>query len=71
MTGTRETMCTYCNHRNICKNVDTYRKVVEAIHSVSIQNADKQSFISITNIDWLTDIYPKCKYYQLESNSFR
>ena len=64
MISSSDLMCKGCNHRNICKNIDTYKKVVEAIHSVSVGIGGK-STIYITNIDWLKGIEPECKYYQL------
>lgn len=50
MISSSDLMCKGCNHRNICKNIDTYKKVVEVIHSVSVGIGEK-STIYITNID--------------------
>lgn len=59
-------ICTSCVHRNVCKNIRTYKKVIEAIHSVSIVVGENTN-VYISNIDWLNDISPKCKYYKYTS----
>lgn len=64
-------ICNNCIHRNVCRNIYTYKKLLEAIHSVSIPIGEKSTTIYITNIDWLTSIDPKCKHYQMEPNSLR
>ena len=69
MTNTSDLICTKCSHRNVCKNIDNYKKVIDAIRSVSIPNAREGSIIYITNIDWLTNIDPKCKHYQTEPSN--
>lgn len=63
MSNTSDLICTKCSHRNVCKNIDNYKKVIDAIHSISISLKEK-AFISICNIEWLRDIEPKCKYYE-------
>lgn len=69
MTNTSDLICTKCTHRNVCKNIDNYKKVIDAIHSTSI-SLRENAFIAIYNIDWLKDIDPKCKYYDPDNDKW-
>lgn len=57
--GVRQTQCTTCMHRSICKYKDLYLKVVEAVQKVTVDS------VPITELDFLSQpIELRCKYCQ-------
>ena len=65
----KETLCTRCEHRNVCKYKEDYLKVVESIYNANVcfENEDgKHCMKKVTNYDFIGEIKVPCKYcYQL------
>lgn len=64
----KETICTNCIHRNVCKNCTEYLKVVEACDRIKISFEDG-SISYVKGIDWIENITPVCKNYLLYTSS--
>ena len=65
MDGVRETLCTRCVHREVCKLKDNYLAVVSAIQNENVY-VDHEHAISSKAVklyDFIEIQDPKCKYY--------
>lgn len=63
--GVRETQCTKCAHRHVCKYKDMYLKALETVLKTEITQHDKSNGISITPItelEFLNPIELDCKH---------
>ena len=59
--GVRETQCTRCMHRHICKYKEVYLKAVEAVSKVEvIENGITRT--PITMLEFLNPIELDCRY---------
>lgn len=61
----RETFCTSCTHREVCKHKENYLKVCEAAFNTKINEPCENGFrsVPITNFECVTRIEVHCKYY--------
>ena len=64
MEGCKETQCTSCEHRLVCKNTDLFLKVVTAVDKVSV--TDDDGVYKILDIPWIRpEVY--CENYLRKS----
>lgn len=61
----RETLCTSCIHKDVCKNKETYLKICECVRDVKIYEQENETFKEsrIANIPWISIKDPVCVNY--------
>ena len=62
----KETLCTKCEHREVCKYKLDYLKVMESVNNASVcfETEDgKHCMKKVTNYDFIGEITVPCKYY--------
>ena len=68
--GLKETLCTHCVHRTVCKHKDDFLKAIQAINEATVhEHEDGSNAVRMTkviNIDCISDISVTCRYHQLE-----
>lgn len=65
MNGVKETLCTRCYHRNICKYTEQFLAVQKKLDEVefAISGTDETWLVKLHDIPWLeADL--KCQYYR-------
>lgn len=65
MNGVKETLCTRCYHRNVCKYAEQFLAVQKKLDEVefAISGTDEVRFAKLRDIPWLkADL--KCQYYR-------
>ena len=61
MEGCKETQCTSCAHRSVCKNTDLFLNVITAIDNAKVTYDDRSQKIS--SIPWIKPIEVYCVNY--------
>lgn len=68
--GVKETTCTRCVHRGICKHQDNFLKVINAVnHANVVEEENEQGLYSskcVTNFECVKSIEVICEFYQKE-----
>lgn len=68
--GVRETPCTRCVHRTVCKHKDNFLKAIQAVNEATVyEHEDSSNKVKITkviNYDCVSDISVTCRYHQPE-----
>lgn len=66
--GVRETPCTHCVHRTICKHKDDFLKAIQAVNEATVHERenDRMKMTKVVNIDCVSDISITCRYHQPE-----
>ena len=65
----RETACTSCKHREVCKYKENYLKVCEAASNINVtlkehyEDGVRARIIPVANFDCIKDIEISCKFY--------
>lgn len=65
--GTKETVCTKCAHRNVCKYKDDYLDILKAISNVDVVKHHSNGTVSmkkVTSFDFVYEPSIICKYYK-------
>lgn len=64
----RETLCTSCIHKDVCKNKETYLKICECVRDVKIYEQENETIKKsrIANIPWISINDPLCMNYAEE-----
>lgn len=66
----KETNCTHCAHKEVCKHkldfLDVYNEILNC--KVARKIGDNNSLIPVKNFDFLAGIIIKCKYYKEDNN---
>lgn len=66
----KETPCTRCSHRTVCKHKDDFLKAVQAVNEASVhEHEDGSNRVKITkviNYDCVSDITVTCRYHKPE-----
>lgn len=65
MNGVKETLCTRCYHRNVCKYTEQFLAVQKKLDEVefAISGTDEVRLAKLRDIPWLeADL--KCQYYR-------
>ena len=75
MHDCKETQCTHCIHRSVCKITEDYLRINEAINRLSVAKSeqvdrDKPTIRStpIVNFDFV-EVTVSCKYYERKNNT--
>lgn len=69
--GVRETQCTRCIHRTMCKYKDAYLQAIQEVQQVNIHSAEGNGvrLTPITSLEFLVQpIELNCKYCQTFSD---
>lgn len=68
--GVKETPCTRCAHRTVCKHKDDFLKAVQAVNEATVhEHEDSSNRVKMTkviNYDCVSDISVTCRYHQPE-----
>jgi hypothetical protein len=66
--GVRETPCTHCVHRTVCKHKDNFLKAIQAVNEATVHERedDRMKMTKVVNIDCVSDISVTCRYHQPE-----
>lgn len=67
--GVKETPCTHCVHRTVCKHKDDFLKAVQAVNEATVHEHEDGNRIKMTkviNYDCISDISVTCRYHQPE-----
>lgn len=68
MTGTIETLCTRCSHREVCSFKDEFLSAIKAINEVSIGLSSKDPnvgcVIMLRDITWIKPVELVCTHYE-------
>ena len=66
--GVRETPCTHCVHRTVCKHKDDFLKAIQAVNEATVHEREDNriKMTKIINIDCVSDISVTCRYHQPE-----
>lgn len=62
----KETLCTRCEHRIVCKYKEDYLKIIESVNNASVCLKDedgKHCMKKVTDYDFIEEIKVRCKYY--------
>lgn len=67
--GVRETPCTHCVHRTVCKHKDDFLKAIQAVNEATVHEREdnRMKMTKVVNIDCVSDISVTCRYYQPEA----
>lgn len=66
MTGCKETMCTSCDHREVCRFRDEFLKAQQAADDVTVYLGDN-SVKRLRDFDYIEPITLKCKHWKMNS----
>lgn len=66
--GVRETPCTHCVHRTVCKHKDDFLKAIQAVNEATVHEREdnRMKMTKVVNIDCVSDISITCRYHQPE-----
>lgn len=66
--GVRETPCTHCVHRTVCKYKDDFLKAIQAVNEATVHEHEdnRMKMTKVVNIDCVSDISVTCRYHQPE-----
>ena len=71
----KETQCTQCIHRIVCKLTEDYLRINEAVNSLSVSKSERGErdeprirSIPIVNLDFV-ELIVSCKYYDRKNNT--
>lgn len=64
----KETPCTYCVHRPVCKHKDDFLKAIQAVNEATVHEHEenRMKMTQVVNIDCVADISVTCRYHQPE-----
>ena len=75
MPDCKETQCTHCIHRNVCKLTEDYLRINEALNSLTITKSKRGArgepiirSTPIVNLDFV-EVTVSCKYYERKNNT--
>lgn len=61
-----ETLCTNCNHREVCSLTDQYLKAQKAVDDISVtlgHDGNKVSFKRLRDFDWIKRVRLECIHF--------
>ena len=66
--GVRETPCTHCVHRTVCKHKDDFLKAIQAVNEATVHEREdnRMKMTKVVNINCVSDISITCRYHQPE-----
>lgn len=67
----RETQCTSCLHKEVCKHKKDFLDICDAVFKATVRKpcTDERKFSTtpVTNYECLSGIEVKCRYYQMQA----
>ena len=76
MSECKETQCTHCIHRNVCKLTEDYLRINEALNRLTINKSERGDrgepiirSIPIVNLDF-AEVIVSCKYYEIKNTMY-
>lgn len=70
----KETQCTHCVHRNVCKHKADFLDIVSAVDEATVHKSEDDNRVlmkKITNYDCFGEVIVTCRYYQKEATQTR
>ena len=70
----KETACTICDHRDVCKYKLDYLKILETINNTNIcfeTDDGKHAVKKVTSYDFIREINVPCKYFFVHTVNLR
>lgn len=73
----KETECTSCAHKDVCRHKESYLKVCDAASNINVtlkehyEDGVRARIIPVANFDCIKDIEVYCKYYLRASDIIR
>lgn len=67
--GVKETPCTRCSHRTVCKHKDDFIKAVQEVNESTVhehEDGNRVKMTKVINYDCISDISVTCRYHQPE-----
>lgn len=68
--GVRETPCTRCVHRTVCKHKDDFLRAIQAVNEATVHehedSSNKVKMTKVINYDFVSDISVTCRYHKPE-----
>lgn len=61
LCGVKETMCTRCAHRTVCKNTETFLAAQKEVNKVTITR--ESTVLDLSDIPWIQPVELVCKNY--------
>lgn len=66
----RETPCTHCAHREVCKHKEDFLNVIRAVNEATVHepedNSNRVRMKKVVNYDCVSDIVVTCRYHKPE-----
>ena len=72
--GVKETLCTCCEHREVCAHKQDYLDILKAVENASVVKETQDERVSskkVTNYDFISGISIGCRYYRNWTNTYR
>ena len=74
--GVKETLCTRCEHREVCIHKLDFLNIIKAIENARVsvvKEAQDGGFSSkkVTDYDFISEIYVGCRYYRHRTDNYR
>ena len=73
--GVKETLCTRCVHRTVCKHKDEFLKAIQAVNEATVDefenDGNRMRMTKVVNIDCVGNISVTCRYHQPEVSTPR
>jgi hypothetical protein len=72
--GVKETLCTCCEHREVCAHKQDYLDILEAVENARVLKEMPDGKISskkVTNYDFISEISIGCHYYRNWTGVYR
>lgn len=72
--GVKETLCTRCEHREVCAHKQDYLDILEAVEDASVVKEETNGRVSskkVTNYNFISEISVGCRYYRNWTDTYR
>lgn len=72
--GVKETLCTYCDHREVCVHKLDYLNILKAIKDVTVAKETpygKEPYRRVADYDFISEISIGCRYYRNWTDVYR
>ena len=64
MTGVKETQCTSCIHREVCKLKNAFLEACDGVANFKYTHQEDDSIVRLADVHFIYPVELKCKYYQ-------
>lgn len=72
--GTKETLCTCCDHREVCTYKRDYLNILKAVEDASVVKETSDGRVSskkVSSYDFISGISIGCRYYRNWTDTYR